>query len=57
MSKIASIQKDVILFFILLVFLVCFLFWWNQPKEGFDSIRLNMIQPVPGFIRTIVMDK
>ena len=47
MSKIASIQKDVILFFIILVFFVCFLYWWNQPKEEF-SVRINMIQPVSG---------
>lgn len=43
-SKIADIQKDMILFFIILVFLLCFFFWLAQPKEGFFN---NVIQPTP----------
>jgi hypothetical protein len=45
-SKIADIQKDMILFFIILVFLLCFFFWLVQPKEGFFN---NVIQPTPVF--------
>jgi hypothetical protein len=45
-SKIADIQKDMILFFIILVFLLCFFFWLAQPKEGFFN---NVIQPTPVF--------
>lgn len=49
MIKITDIQKDLILFSILLVFLGYFYYYWcEKSKEPFIDIQMMMIQPVPG---------
>lgn len=51
MTKIAEIQKDVILFAIILGFFVFFLFYWRDvydKKEEFNTISIRMNEPVPG---------
>jgi hypothetical protein len=50
MTNLFKIQKDVILFFIILMFLLSFAYWWGNSDEGFydyiDTMRHNL--PVPG---------
>lgn len=43
MSKIAQIQKDVILFSILMIFTFCFFSWWKESKEEFSIHRINHV--------------
>ena len=52
MTNLFKIQKDVILFSLILLFLLSFVFWWGHSSEGFynetyiDTMRHN--PPVPG---------
>jgi len=46
---VAQIQKDVILFFIILVFIIGFVYWWYNSKEEF---KINTNFPVPGLVIT-----